>query len=314
MSRPRTLSINAGSQNRQALRRDILLKPLRDQHGVGQFPRMLIQTMLPYQTPCYPNGHGQGKGLLPMWTHTNGDITLRIESGYHPETNRLLGVPGGGTARLLMHHITTQVVLRRSRHIHLGETITALLGKLGFHRAGDRYREVRDQLLRLAFARISYIDRRRDSGQHAQFVIRHSLVTDAVHFWEAERTQRSLGPSEYGGTLHLTRAFFEELLSGCVPVDPRVLVYFRKSPLTMDLYAWLTYKCAYMERRGRTEIQVSWQQLHEQFPANYQCTKQFARRVHKALLEIKGIWPTLWYETPRGRLVLKKTRSHVPTL
>lgn len=267
--------------------------------------------MLPYQTPRYAQGQGQENSLLPMWTHTNGDITLRIESGYHPETNRLLGVPGGGTARLLMNHITTQVVVRRSRHIYLGETITALLGRLGFHRAGDRYREVRDQLFRLAFARISYIDKRRNPGQHSQFVIRQSLVTDTVHFWEAKRVQSSVGPSEYGGTLHLTTAFFEELLRGCVPVDPRVLVYFRKSPLTMDLYAWLTYKCTYMERSGRTELRVSWQQLHEQFPANYQCTKQFARRVRKALLEIKGLWPTLRYETPRGRLILKKTRSHV---
>ena len=103
-------------------------------------------------------------------------------------------------------------------------------------------------------------------------------------------------------------------MRGSVPVDPRVLTYFRKSPLTMDLYVWLTYKCAYMERRGRSEIHVSWQQLHAQFPASYGCLKQFARRARRALLEIQGIWPTLRYETPKGRLVLKKTRPHIHRL
>ncbi len=168
--------------------------------------------------------------------------------------------------------------------------------------------------MHLAFARISYIDRRRDPGRISQFAVKQSMVADEIWFWEIECVQSSAEQSGFGGGLHLTSAFFEEVLRGSVPVDPRVLTYFRKSPLTMDLYAWLTYKCAYMERSGRSEIHVSWQQLHAQFPANYGSAKQFARRVRRALAEVKGIWPTLKYETPRGRVVLKHTCPHVPGL
>lgn len=316
MSEKKAISVNSRIYvyDRVSLRREILLRPLRGKKGVGQFPGMLIQTMLPYQTPVFSEGHHQAGSPLPTWSHTNGDITLRIESGYHPETNQLLGIPCGGTARLLISHIATEVVVKRSRHVSLGRTITALLSTLGLHRAGDRYREVRDQLLRLAFARISYIDRRRDPGRCSQFTVRQSLVADEVQFWEAQHVQYARGGTDFGGGVRLSPAFFEELLRGSMPVDPRVLVYFRKSPLTMDLYTWLTYKCAYMDRRGRREIQVSWWQLHRQFPAEYRSTKRFAQRARRALEEIKDIWPTLRYETPRGRLVLKPTRPHVPRL
>ncbi len=165
--------------------------------------------------------------------------------------------------------------------------------------------------MRLAFARISYIDQRRDPGRISQFAVKQSLVADEIWFWETECVPSSAEQSGFGGGLHLTSAFFEEVLRGSVPVDPRVLTYFRKSPLTMDLYTWLIYKCAYMERRGRSEIHVSWQQLHAQFPANYGSVKRFAQRAREALEEIRWIWPTLRYETPRGRLVLKKTHPHV---
>jgi len=256
------IDANAHAPDREALRRAILLRPLQGKKGVGQFPRMLVQTMLSYQTPLYPGGHHQAGSLLPTWIHTNGAITLRIESGYHPQTNELLGVPGGGTARLLINHIATEVVIRRSRCIDLGKTISALLRTLGLHRAGDRYREVREQLMRLAFARISYIDQRRDHGRISQIAVKQFLVADEIRFWETECVQPSTEQAGFGGGLHLTPAFFEEVLRGSVPVDPRVLMYFRKSPLTMDLYTWLTYKCAYMERSGRSDIHVSWQQLH----------------------------------------------------
>ena len=303
---------NGHAPDREALRRAILLRPLQGKRGVGQFPKMLVQTMLPYQTPRYPEGHHQAGSPLPTWTHTNGAITLRVESGYHPQTNDLLGVPGGGTARLLINHIATNVVVRRSPYVDLGETISALLHTLGLHGAGDRYRAVREQLMRLAFARISYIDQRRGTGRSTQFAVKQALVADEIRFWETEGVQTTAERSGFGGGLHLTSTFFEEVLSGSVLVDPRVLTYFRKSPLAMDLYAWLTYKCAYMERCGRSDIYVSWQQLHAQFPASYESAKQFARRVRRALAEIQWIWPTLKYETPRGRLVLKKTRPHVP--
>jgi hypothetical protein len=244
---------------------------------MGQFPRLLVQTMLPYQTPRYPEGHPCAGSLLPTWTHTNGAITLRIESGYHPATNRLLGIPGGGTARLLMGHIASEVVVKRNRCVHLGETISGLLRTLGLHEAGDRYQEVRDQLLRLAFARISHIDRRRDPGWKTQFAVKQSLVADEIRFWETECDQAAAERSIDDGSLRV--------------VD---------------------HKCAYMERCGRSEISVSWRQLHTQFPASYGSAKQFARRVRRALAEIQGIWPMLRYETPRGRLVLKQTRPHVP--
>jgi len=99
------IDANVHAPDRESLRRAILLRPLQGKQGVGQFPRMLVQTMLSYQTPRYLDGHHQAGLPHPTWTHTNGAITLRIESGYHPQTNQLLGVPGGGTARLLMGHI-----------------------------------------------------------------------------------------------------------------------------------------------------------------------------------------------------------------
>jgi Plasmid encoded RepA protein len=49
-----------------------------------------------------------------------------------------------------------------------------------------------------------------------------------------------------------------------VPVDMRALKALKRSPLALDLYAWLSYE-AYRAHRNAKPRFVGWDKLHEQF-------------------------------------------------
>ena len=97
--------------------------------------------------------------------------------------------------------------------------------------------------------------------------------------------------------------------------------FFRGRPLAYDLYLWLTYRLAALQRTGRAKIALSYDDLHAQLGSHYQTDpqgaltpvgkKHFAYEVRKALKAIAATWPTLSYETPRGRLILHNTGPDV---
>lgn len=65
------------------------------------------------------------------------------------------------------------------------------------------------------------------------------------------------------------RNFYEALTLSSVPVDLRALRALKRSPLAMDLYAWLTYT-AFVATKARRPRTVSWEALHAQMGADTQ--------------------------------------------
>ena len=108
----------------------------------------------------------------------------------------------------------------------------------------------------------------------------------------------------------LSDAFYKAVLRSAVPADNRILREIKQSSLAMDLYLWTTYRVTRIDQ----PLILSWQQVHDQFGAEYAQTKHFAAEARKYLRQIRLLWPDLHYETPRGRLKLLPSPPSVSEL
>jgi hypothetical protein len=130
------------------------------------------------------------------------------------------------------------------------------------------------------------------------------IADRALLFWDQKQPDQA---AAWNSTVRLGEEFFKEITERPVPIDMHVLKHLTRSPLALDLYMWSSYRRSY----AKGPIAVTWQQLHEQFGADYAEIRNFRSSVLDALRTIKLAWPELEYTTPRGRLVLKPGVPHV---
>jgi hypothetical protein len=153
---------------------------------------------------------------------------------------------------------------------------------------------------RLFSARISAVREDEDRFQFSAL----QVASEVDLWWDPKRPDQA---AVFGSTVRLTEPFFEEIVRRPVPVDMRALRTLKKSPLGLDLYTWLTYRLSYLKE----PTEISWQDLHTQFGADYNRVRDFTQKVKRELNKISTVWPELRYETPRGRLRLYPCPPHV---
>lgn len=90
--------------------------------ALGFMARILVQTTLPHSRPTSNS-----------FMRRNGRLTLSLSG--HP----LLGLPYGRYPRLLLAWVTTEAVRTRSPTLHLGDTLSAFMAKLGLLPRGGRW-------------------------------------------------------------------------------------------------------------------------------------------------------------------------------
>ena len=111
----------------------------------------------------------------------------------------------------------------------------------------------------------------------------------------------------WNSTVTLGAEFFQEVLRHSIPVDLRALRTLKGSPLSLDIYAWLTYRMSYLRR----PCLIPWPALEAQFGAGYRRTRDFRRRFLQRLAAVLRVYSAarcVW--TPTG-LLLKASPTHV---
>jgi hypothetical protein len=83
----------------------------------------------------------------------------------------------------------------------------------------------------------------------------------------------------------------------------RALRALKRSPLALDLYAWLAHT-AFSANRKREPRIVPWEGLHGQMGAEYAELRQFRAKVLLALKKIQLVYPTLKLETTTSALIV----------
>lgn len=228
----------------------------------------LVQTTLPHSDPG-----------APYFERTNGAVSLSIIA------NPRIGLPFGTVPRLLLAWICTEAVKSKSPMLGLGKSQNEFLRKLGMRTDGRDCQRLRAQSLKLFSSMLSITYQ-----NHGKFGLKNMPIADeAFVLWDPHRPDdRMLWES----TLKLSSEFFRNVTESPVPIDMRVLRALSKSPLAMDVYAWLVYRIFLLRVTNRPSVLIPWQSLKLQFGSDYGNTprglldfkKRFLQRLKEALL------------------------------
>jgi hypothetical protein len=253
--------------------------------------RQLVQATLPHTNP----------GNVPLWKRTNGNLTLAIQPGVNIGTGKSYGYPYGIIPRLLLFWLTTEAVRTKSRRIELGHSLNKFMTDLGLNPAtggGPRSdaRRLRGQMERLFRARISFeatLEREGRTGEARRDML---VARQTMLWWDHKNPQQD---ALWGSWVELGEDFYEAVTAAPVPVDMRALNALKRSPLALDLYAWLTYE-AWRAHNANKPRFVSWELLHAQFGAEYAEVRNFRLKVKAAMVKIKQVYPGLVLGKKRG--------------
>ena len=268
-----------------------------DANELGFMARMLVQTTLPHSAQ-------PGK----QYTRTDGDVTLSITDLGGA------GLPYGAYPRLILIWMTSEALRTRNRKLELGRSLSSFMGQLGLQCTGGHWGTIprfRNQMERLFGAAIS--TRWRDE-QSAESHVGGSNLLLAEEFdlwWTPQKLSRApLAPSQ----VTLSQRFFEQLVEAPVPVDLRAIRALKRSPLSLDLYAWATRRVSYLKR----PLRISWRSFQLSFGAGYADTPQgrscFRSKAIEALRRVVTVYPQLNIESHDNGLLLRPSGPHIPKL
>jgi Plasmid encoded RepA protein len=246
-------------------------------------PRELVQVTLPHKNP----------GNIPVWQRTNGNYAVVMQPGWNIEKNESFGYPYGIIPRLLLFWITTEAVQKKSRRLELGNSLAGFIAELGLdpNRGGKRSdaRRLRDQMERLFRAHMSFQGSLERDGAHGTARL-DMQVADKTELWWSRKDPNQT--ALWGSWIELGERFFDAITAFPVPTDMRALRALKRSPLALDLYAWLSYEAWRAHRTGKPRFE-NWEQLHGHLGAEYNRMSDFRRYAKAAIRKIKVVYPGL---------------------
>jgi hypothetical protein len=277
-----TKSINAIVEEALAIESE----QAQDAGKLGFMCRAMVQASLPSR-----------KTEGSEFTRQNGNFTLTLLA---PSA---VGLPYGTIPRLLLTWLATEAVKTKERELVLGETLSSFMRDLGMTPTGGRWGSIprlKEQSRRLFAASITgfYEDDDRTAMLSQQIADHANLWWDTGH------------PNQAGlwkSTVKLSESFFNEVVHNPVPVDLRAVKVLQRSPLALDIYAWLTYRLSYL----KSPTVIPWPLLEMQFGANYKFTRQFKSAFLDHLTTVLTVYPTARVEATENGLKLMPSPPHI---
>jgi hypothetical protein len=254
--------------------------------------RELVQCTLPHSNP----------GNIEAWTRRNGNLTLTIQPGWDGRRGRSIGYPFGIIPRLVLFWLTTEAVKTKNRRLELGNSLAGFMHELGLdpNRGGVRSdaRRLRDQMERLFRSRISFertLTRAvKGKGgsikqQQGQAWLDMQVAPNGELWWDEKDPEQ---PALWGSWIQLGEDFYRAITAAPVPVDIRALRALKRSPLALDLYAWLSHESYRAHKSGQGRF-VAWSCLMEQLGAEYREARNFQTKAREALRKVAAVYPDL---------------------
>jgi hypothetical protein len=261
--------------------------------------REMVQATLPHKNP----------GDVPAWSRINGNYALTIQPGWDSWQKQSFGYPYGTIPRLLIFWLTTEALRTGSRHVELGDHLADFMRKLGLDssRGGVRSdaHRLREQMERLFRARISF--EYRDEQQQSWLDMQ--IAPRGMQWWGHSLSEQ---PTIWENWIELGEEFYKAITAHPVPVNMDALQALKKSPLALDLYAWLTHQ-AFRASSSRRSRRVTWRALHEQLGSDYADVQNFRRKAIEAIRKIETVYPGLQLETIEGGLSVKPSSPAIPS-
>lgn len=244
--------------------------------------RQLIQCTFPHKDP----------GNQPIWSRTNGNLTLSIRPFYDEEAGEHK-YPYGTRPRLFLYWLITEVTVKGSRRIYLGKTYAEFMRKLGLNSSNGGPRsdanQLRDQIIRLLRATISFKQSLNRDGKTGDAWLDMQIGPEAVLWWNFDQEEQT---SLFESYIELSEKFFNAITDRPVPLDLRALKALRKSPLYLDLYSLICHKTFIAAKQDATET-IPWEGLENQMGSEYKNPRSFRHKVKAAIKQIQLVYPKM---------------------
>ena len=251
----------------------------------------LIQCSFPHADP----------GALTQFTRRNGWLELTLSTA-RPDT----GLPYGVPARLLTIYCASEAKRNHSPEVFLGESVHEFLRRLDVPiTRGERgsLRVYANQLLRLVHCAISIDENIRDAAGRTGLHIRQALFVEEARLWWDEAT--AIGQ---GSSLVLSSVLYDSILERSAPLSTKALKQLRKSPMDLDVYAWLVHRLFHLSRPST----VTWAQLSGQFGHGYREIRKFRRFFADSVKRVQEVYPEARLKLTDGGVILQPSPQHIP--
>jgi hypothetical protein len=267
----------------------------------------LIQCSFPHADPK----------LASSFTRKNGWLELTLGT-----TRPEYGLPYGVPARLLTIYCTSEAVRTNSPEIYLGDSLQDFLRRLDVPiTRGERGSKsvYANQLLRLIHSTLSIDENIRDGAGRQGLHMRQALFVEEAKLWWDEpetKSRKGTGNAEgrssvrsigNGSSLMLSSVLFHSILERSAPLATSAIKQLRKSPMDLDVYAWLVHRLFHLSRPSM----VSWEQLSNQFGHNYREPRTFRRFFLDSLKRVSAVYPEAKLNVGAAGVLLLPSRPHV---
>jgi hypothetical protein len=260
----------------------------------------LAQCCLPYRDP--------GDDVR-VWTRENGNVTLMVEAGHivRPGRDPLpVGLPFGCKPRLAMAFINAEAVRTQEPVVMVGPSLTSFVERVDLHHNGATIAMMKDQLLRLSAARMTFGVVHKVDGQCRTDQVKVELI-ERLELWH-EKSRNGRVP--WLETIRLGARYFETLMEHAVPLEPRALGALSNNGMALDCYCWLAQRSHRIDPRKPQRI--SWPALQAQFGWHYQRVRKFREVFLHALRLALREYPNARVEVDGHGLLLRYAPTPVP--
>ena len=246
------------------------------------------------------------------FTRKNGWLELTLGT-----TRPEVGLPYGVPARLLTIYCTSEAVRTNSPEIYLGDSVHDFLRRLDvpITRGGRGSLSVyANQLLRLIHSTLSIDENIRDGAGRQGLHMRQALFVEEARLWwddpEHSKNRKGAGRSiGNGSSLMLSSVLFHSILERSAPLATAAIKQLRKSPMDLDVYAWLVHRLFHLSKPSM----VSWEQLSNQFGHNYREARTFRRFFLDSLKRVSAVYSEAKLNVGASGILLLPSRPHLAT-
>ena len=281
----------------------------RQEPNLGFLPWFTVQCGLPHSRPLGPDGNE-----VTIYTRTNGRSRLVILADLR------VGLPYGKIPRLLLAYLVAQYKRNRAklppeqaRYIDLGPSCRWVLRALGLDVGRRGYACFYNQATRLLTSDLQTYDVPAE-GPVLDRWSPHEPIAEQARLWRHQNDLPSIRAPHPEGPHPYTVALSPRFARACevaVPVSLDTMAALR-SPFAIDLYTWLSYRCAKLHQQGRASVVISWDRLQAQFGHTYRRRVDFKRAFRLHLRTVLDHYPARvdHQSLPQG-IVLYAAPPHV---
>lgn len=254
--------------------------------ALGFMARAMVQATLPHS-----------KVAGNEFTRRNGHYSLSILAPSQ------IGLPYGSIPRLLLAWVTTEAVRTKSRELELGDSLSGFMRELDMVPTGGRWGSItrlKTQARSLFGSSITAIY---EDGP-AMAILNQSVADKAVFWWDNKNPDQA---GLWKSTVTLSAPFFNEVTDRPIPIDMRAMKAIKKSPMALDIYAWLTYRVSYLKQ----PTVIPWAAVAMMLGSSYSVLRQFKAAFAQELRKVLLVYPMVQVEVLPEGLRIKPSPTHI---